>query len=139
MNTNDHERAAQWQTAAEHAEKSAAPPGNPEVDAYRLVIRAVRQAQMPAMPGDFSTRVASRVALSADRAGFEDGMVTLLLLGMALGGGGYFLPRVWPALSFLPISLPHLSWNLLLAAAAGLALAWGIDRLWKIPTTVMPR
>ena len=138
MNSNDHERATQWQAAAEHAEKSAAPLGNPEVDAYRLVIRAVRQSALPALPEDFAARVASRIQ-AADGATLEDSLATLLLLGMALGGGGYFLPRLWPALSFLPISLPHLSWNLLLAAAAGLALAWGIDRLWKIPTTVMPR
>ena len=62
MNTNEHEHqhAARLQRAAEQAEKSATPLGNPEVDAYRLVIRAVRQAPLPAVPEDFAARVASR-------------------------------------------------------------------------------
>jgi hypothetical protein len=134
MNTHDHENEVRLQAAAEQAERSGRPTGEPGVDAYRLVIRAVRQAAMPGLPEDFSRRVAARVSPVGDQASFEDGMATLLLLGMALGGGGYFLPRFWPLISSLvsvpTIDMPAVSWPLLAAAAVGLGLAWAIDRLW---------
>ena len=138
MNNNDHERNIRWQQAAEQAERSGAPAGDPDIDAYRLVIRAVRQAAMPVTPADFAVRVALRLHRSPERAGVEDGIVILLLLGMALGGGGYLMPRLWPMLSALPIALPHLSWHWIIAAAAGLALAWAIDRYWDQQTGGMP-
>jgi len=140
MNTQDRDRAALLQAVADLAERNQAErlgpaPSAPDVDAYRLVIRAVRHAALPALPGDFAERLAKRAIPAGDRASLEDGLVTLLLLGMALGGGGYFLPRFWPLLSSLRLAiptadLPMVSWPLLLAAAAGLGLAWLIDRLW---------
>jgi hypothetical protein len=142
MNSQDREHEAQLQAAAEQAERSGQPTGDSAVDAYRLVIRAVRQAPMPALPEDFARRVAARVSPAADKASMEDGMASLLLLGMALGGGGYFLPRFWPLLSSLPLGLPALnlpavSWPLLIAAAAGIGLAWAIDRLWDRRSEVL--
>ena len=130
MNPQDSERHTRLQAAAEQAERDGRPAGDPDVDAYRLVIRAVRQALMPGLPEDFARRVVLRTSPSSDNASLEDGMVTLLLLGMALGGGAYFLPRFWPLLSTLPVTLPALSWPLLLAAAVGLGVAWAIDHFW---------
>lgn len=141
-NINETEREARLQAAAEQAERSGQPAGEPGVDAYRLVIRAVRQAAMPGLPEDFARRVTARVSPASDKASFEDGMVTLLLLGMALGGGGYFLPRFWPLISSLvsvpAVNLPTVSWPLLAAAAAGIGIAWAIDRLWDHRSGGMP-
>ena len=132
MNKIDsNERVARLQQAAEQAERQGSPPGDADVDAYRLVIRAVRQAPMPAMAEDFAARIASRLGPGAEPAGIEDGVVILLLLGMALGGGGYFMPKLWPMLSSLPISLPHLSWQWIIAAALAISLAWAIDKFWE--------
>jgi hypothetical protein len=134
MNSQDHENEIRLQAAAEQAERNGQASGDPAVDAYRLIIRAVRQAAMPGLPEDFSRRVSARVSPTGDKASFEDGMVTLLLLGMALGGGAYFLPRFWPLLSSLvslpAMKLPGVSWPLLVAAALGLGVAWAIDKLW---------
>ena len=138
MNNNDNERAIRLQQAAEQAERSGVPAGDADVDAYRLVIRAVRQAAMPATPADFAARVASRLQRSPERAGFEDGMVIVLLLGMAMGGGGYFMPRLWPILSALPISLPPISWHWIIAAALAIALAWAVDKFWDERPGGMP-
>lgn len=136
------EREARLQAAAEQAERDGLPAGEAGVDAYRLVIRAVRQAPMPGLPEDFARRVAARVSPAGDKASFEDGMVTLLLLGMALGGGGYFLPRFWPLIASLvslpTINMPAVSWPLLAATAVGLGLAWAIDRLWDHRSGGMP-
>ncbi len=137
------DRDARLQAAAEQAERNDLPVGDAELDAYRLVIRAVRQAAMPGLPEDFARRVSTRISPTSDQASFEDGMVTLLLLGMALGGGGYFLPRFWPLLTSLPvrlppINLPAVSWPLLAAAAVGLGIAWAIDRLWDHRSGGMP-
>jgi len=132
--THDSERELRLQDAADQAEREGAPASDAGIDAYRLVIRAVRQAAMPELPADFARRVSLRIAPGAEKASFEDGVVTLMLLGMALGGGGYFLPRFWPLLSNLvnvpAMKLPGVSWPLLIAAALGIAVAWAIDHFW---------
>jgi len=142
MNSQDYENEIRRQAAAEQAERSGSPAGDPAVDGYRVVIRAVRQAAMPGLPEDFARRVSARVSPAGDKASFEDGMVTLLLLGMALGGGAYFLPRFWPLISSLvslpAIKMPGVSWPLLAAAALGLGLAWAIDKLWDHRSGGMP-
>lgn len=138
MNSNDHERNNRLQQAAEQAERMGSPPGDADVDAYRLVIRAVRRAPMPAVPGDFAARVVSRLQRSPERAGVEDGLVILLLLGMALGGGGYLMPRLWPMLSALPVRLPQISWHWIIAAALAIALAWMVDKFWDQSPGGMP-
>jgi len=137
------EREARLQAAAEQAERNDLPVGDAELDAYRLVIRAVREAAMPGLPEDFARRVSVRISPTADQASFEDGMVTLLLLGMALGGGGYFLPRFWPLLASLPLrlptmNLPAVSWHWIVAAGLAISLAWLIDRFWHEHHGAMP-
>ena len=139
MNNIDTSKGdALQQMAAEQAERNGLPAGDPDVDGYRLVIRAVRAAAMPDLPHDFAARLALRAMPAADSVSLEDGLATLLVLAMALGGGGYFMPRLWPMLSSLPISLPHLSWHWIIAATLAISLAWAVDKFWDERHSDMP-
>ncbi len=117
---------------------AACPPGDPTVDAYRLVIRAVRQPRRCRSCRPISPGGSPRVSPAGSEASLEDWHDDLLVLGMALGGGGYFLPRFWPvypSVNLPAMNFPSVSWPLLVAAAAGIGIAWAIDRVCRTSTT----
>ena len=129
MNTRDPDAQARLQAQAELAERQGLPPGrDPQLDQYRLVIRALRQPPMDALPADFALRVAARVRLSEDGSNFEDWLVTVLLLAMAIVGLVYVQPVLANVISRLHFNLPTLPWPLLAAAAVSVGLAWVVDR-----------
>ena len=134
MNTNESERQARLQALAESAEKQGLPAaGDPEVDSYRLVLRALRQPPAAGLPADFAARVAARAVQAGDGERLEDGLMSLLLLGLALAALFYLWPTLGAVLANVPLGLPTLArlpelpWPLLLAGAASLALVWLID------------
>lgn len=136
MNMNESDRQARLQALAEQAERQGlAPGGDVEVDRHRLVLRALRQPPAARLPADFAARVAARAMYAEDGQRLEDGLMNLLLLGLALAALFYLWPTLGVVLAQLPLGLPaqdglpDLPWPLLLAGAASLALAWLIDLL----------
>jgi hypothetical protein len=106
------------------------------VDRYRLVMRALRQPLEPRLPADFDSRVAE-MALLREGDGFEDLMVSLLMLAMGIGGLLFIGPSLAKmAQSIVSISLPPLPWHQLVMAAICIGVVWAVDRLatlrgWK--------
>lgn len=129
MNNHDSDAQARLQAQAEIAERQDLPAGrDPQVDQYRLVIRALRQPPTEQLPADFAARIAARVQLTEDGSSIEDWMVTALLLTMAIVGLVYVQPVMATVIDRLHFKLPTLPWPLLVAAAVSLALAWAVDR-----------
>ena len=83
MNANDshqqaRDRDMRLQAEADRAEREAlAPGGDPRVDRYRLVVRALRRPLQPQLPADFAARVAAMASRTCAKAcdGFEDWLV----------------------------------------------------------------
>ena len=129
MNSNDLEQQARLQAEAELAERQRLPAsGRPELDRYRLVLRALRQPLAVQLPADFAATVAARVVLAEDKSSLEDWLMTLLLLALAVAGLVYALPVAASVLGQLHFKLPTLPWPLLVAAVVSVAVAWALDR-----------
>ncbi|HEV2608136.1 MAG TPA: hypothetical protein VGT79_09150 [Xanthomonadaceae bacterium] len=129
MNANDQDM--RLQAEAERAEREGLPTGrDPRVDRYRLIMRALRQPLEPQLPADFDTDVAE-LALRRDGDGFEDLLVSLLLLAMGIGA----LLFVGPSLAkmtqaMISITLPPLPWHQVVMAAICIGVVWAIDQGW---------
>ena len=128
MNANDHE--ARIQAEAERAEREGlASGGDPRVDRYRLVMRALRQPLEPQLPADFASRV-SAIALHRDRGeGLEEWIVVFLMLAMGVGA----LVFVGPALASMihtvvNVQLPPLPWHQVVMASVCIGVVWAIER-----------
>ena len=129
MNGHEIEREARLQAMAEAAERQGLPAGaDPAVDGYRLVMRALRMPLAHALPADFAARVARRVALPEERHALEDGLLSLLLLGVGITGLVYLQPVMAGVLASMHVDLPRVPWPLLVAAAAAVSVAWLVDR-----------
>ena len=129
MNTNDLDRDMLLQAEAERAEREGLPTGrDPRVDRYRLIMRALRQPLEPQLPADFDTRVAE-LALRRDGDGFEDVLVSLLLLAMGIGALLYVGPSLARmAHAMVSITLPPLPWHQGVMAAICIGVVWAIDQ-----------
>jgi hypothetical protein len=131
----DYSREAQLQAQADAAERQGLPPGgDPAVDRYRLVVRALRTPLAIELPADFAAQLARRIALPEERHSLEDGLLSLLLLGIGITGLAYLQPVLASVLEGMHVSLPRVPWPLLVAASAAVAVAWLVDRsatLWK--------
>lgn len=122
------EGQSRLQLEAEQAERAGLPAsGNPALDGYRVVFRALRQPTLEQLPQDFAARVATRVIASEDTR-LEDAMVAALMLVLAAGGLFYLQPVLAQLLATLRITVPAVPWPLLGAAAAALVVAWLVDR-----------
>jgi hypothetical protein len=129
MNVHDREHEERLQAEAEAAERQQLPPaGNPAVNEYRLVMRALRQPPPDGLPADFAARVARRVLFAEERGSLEDWLVTLLMLALAVGALFYLRPVLGQLAGAFQVSLPALPWPLLFAAGAAIGLAWAIDQ-----------
>ena len=129
MSKQTLDEQARLQQLAEQAERQRLPAsGDPSVDAYRLVIRALRQPLRMDLPADFAKRVAARAAVPEESSRLEDWLMSLLLLVLAGGGLFYVAPVMAGVASQLHIHMPSVPWRLLAPAAASIALAWALDR-----------
>jgi hypothetical protein len=129
MKPQDLERQARLQAQAEQAERQQLPAsGDPALDSYRLVIRALKQPPAAQLPADFAKRVATRISFSEERSSLEDWLTTGLMLILAVTGLFYLRPVMANVLGQLHFQLPTLPWPLLAAAVASVALAWALDR-----------
>ena len=129
MNSHELEQQARLQAQAEQAERQHLPAGgDPAIDRYRLVLRALRQPLALQLPGDFAARVSARMVLPEESNSLEDWLTTLLMLAMAMAGLFYVQPVMASVLSQLHLRLPGVPWPLLGAAALSVAVAWALDR-----------
>ena len=139
MNANPYEHDdandARRQAQAEAAERQGLPPGgDPAIDRYRLVMRALRMPLALDLPAGFAAQVAARIVPAEERNALEDGLLSLLLLGIGITGLAYLQPVLASVLESMHVSLPTVPWPLLGAAGAAVAVAWLVDRgatLWK--------
>jgi hypothetical protein len=130
MNPHDREHEEKLQAAAEQAERVGRGDGDPAVDAYRLVQRAVRRAPIPALPADFARSVAARIRALEENAGVENGLMFFLIGAFAIGAAVYLAPTWVATLSSISLKLPALPAQPTLLLVAALALAWAVDRGW---------
>ncbi len=130
MNTNDLDIRAQ--NEAERAEcGQVATNGDPRVDRYRLIVRALRQPLHPQLPADFAARVAAAAEQSEHVDGLEDWLVIGLLLAMGIGGLLFVGPTLANiARTMVSVSLPPLPWHQLVMAALCIGIVWAIDSGW---------
>jgi hypothetical protein len=130
MNTHDRELEERLQAEAEAAERAGLPPGgDPVVNEYRLVVRALRQPpNIPGLPMDFARRVARRAIYAEERGSFEDWFVVVLMLGMAVGALYFLQPLAAGIVASFNMKLPSVPWPLLVATALSVAAAWAVDQ-----------
>lgn len=129
MNRPSDERDSDLQLRAEQAERQGLPQGvDPQLDRYRLVLRALRQPLSEQLPEGFAALVAARLPLPEDKHVLEDALMTLLMLVMAAAALVYVRPVVASVLSSLQLQLPDVPWPLLLAGGVSVVVAWAIDR-----------
>jgi len=129
MNTRDRELEERLQAEAEAAERQQLPAGgNPGVDEYRLVLRALRQPPFDGLPMDFAARVARRAIYAEERGSIEDWIITGLMLGLAIGAMYFLQPLAVHIVAAFHVSLPSVPWPLLFAAALAVAGAWAVEQ-----------
>ena len=93
MNSQEHERQARLQAAAEQAERQGLPSGlDPELDRMRLVIRALRQEPVAQLSPNFARAVAVLAARREKHAAPEDWVMTALMGVLGIGGLVYLQP-----------------------------------------------
>lgn len=132
MNTDDLDRELSAQAEAERAERAqSAASGDPRVDRYRLVVRALRRPLPPQLPADFAARVAAVAAKAEREDGFEDWLVVLLMFGLGLGALFFVVPALAGFMhSMVSIQLPAMPWHQLTAALFCIGVVWAIDSGW---------
>lgn len=128
---NELEREAARQAAADLAERERRPAGDPAVDAYRLVARAVRQAPMPALPANFAHLLAARARAREQGVSLDEAVLMGLMLVMCIGAAIFLAPMLWPLLAQVAPRMPTLPWHWVLATGAGLAIAKAMDWRWN--------
>jgi hypothetical protein len=129
MNPQELERQEKLQAAAERAEREGLPAGDPQVDAYRLVWRALKQPLPIALSADFAQQVARKLQMREEAAGLEQWLTNLLLITMAVGAAIFALPPL--AATLAPVLratvVQPMPWSLLFVAALGMAAVWLAD------------
>lgn len=125
----DSNQDARLQAAAEQAERLRQPAsGDAALDRYRLVLRALRQEPAARLPADFAAKVAARVSRAEEKGSVEDWLMTGLMFVLGVAGLFYMQPVLAGVLQRLHVELPSLPWPWLAATAAGVAVAWLVDR-----------
>jgi hypothetical protein len=132
MSTNDLDREARAQAEAERAERANAPAGgDPRVDRYRLIVRALRRPLPPQLPANFAVRVAAAAAHAEQDDGFEDWLVGLLMFGLGLGALFFVVPVLANFVhGMVSIQLPAMPWHQFAVALICIGIVWAIDSGW---------
>jgi len=150
MNTPDDSlREMERQTRAEQAERAHAGTNpDPQVAQYQLVMRALGRAPAHALPDDFAQSVLARIARAEEKTGFDDVLVSGVLLVLAVAGLA-FVPWLTALVDHLHALLPSLGsltsplqtgplqaglrglpWSLLAGVAVAIGAAMSLDALW---------
>lgn len=94
------------QRQAEQAEREQRAGGDPQVDRYRLVLRALRRPPALELDADFSARVLQRVAQRERQSALEDSVVTVMLLLLSLAGAAFAFPYLAPLIGAMSSTVP---------------------------------
>lgn len=129
MNPQDLEQQETLQDAAERAERERLPAGDPQVDAYRLIWRALKQPLPISLPADFAQLVVRRLQAREEAAGLEQWLTTILLVTMAIAAAFFALPPLAHALApaLRATAAQPMPWSLMFVAALAMAAVWFTD------------
>ena len=129
MNPQDIQQQEKLQDAAERAEREHLPPGDPQVDAYRLIWRALKQPLPISLPADFAQQVARKLQTREEAAGLEQWLTNFLLVTLAVAAAVFALPPL--AATLAPIlratAAQPMPWSLIFVAALGMVAVWLTD------------
>jgi len=129
MNPQDFQQQEKLQNAAERAERERQPAGDPQVDAYRLIWRALKQPLPISLPADFAQQVARKLQVREEAAGLEQWLTNFLLVTLAVAAAFFALPPL--ATTLAPVlratAAQPMPWSLILVAAFGMAAVWLTD------------
>ena len=129
MNPQELAQQERLQAAAERAERERLPSGDLQVDAYRLVLRALKQPLSESLPVDFAQQVARKLQAREEAARLEDWLTGVLLVTMAIGAAVFALPPLAAvlALALRSTAAQPVPWLLIFVAALGMTAAWLAD------------
>ena len=129
MNPQELEQQQKLQDAAERAERERLPAGDPQVDAYRLVLRALQQPLAISLPADFAQQVARKLQAREEAAGLEKWLINILLVTMAVGAAIFALPPLAATLAPLlrATAAQPVPWSLIFVAALAMTMVWLMD------------
>jgi hypothetical protein len=129
MNPQDLQQQEKLQDAAERAERDGLPAGDPQVDAYRLVWRALKQPLPISLPADFAQQVARKLQAREEAAGLEQWLTNFLLVMMAIAAAFFALPPLAATLASVlrATAAQPMPWSLIFVAALGMAAVWLAD------------
>jgi hypothetical protein len=129
MNSHDMQQQEKLQAAAERAERDGSPAGNPQVDAYRLVLRALKTPLPIGLPADFAQQVARRLQVRDEAAGLERWLTSILLVTMAIAAAWFALPPMAAAIApvLRATTGQSMPWAWMSVAGIGMAAVWLAD------------
>jgi hypothetical protein len=129
MNPQDWQQEEKLQDAAENAERERLPAGDPNVDAYRLVLRALKRPLPIALPADFAQQVVRKLQAREEAASVERWLTNAVMVTMAISAVFFALPPLASALApvFRATVAEPVPWSLILVAGLGLAAVWLTD------------
>jgi len=129
----DEARERQAQLAAERAEREHLPPGgDPEVERYRLIVRALREPVAPGLPEDFAARVAAQAEAAASRPGFEARLTGVLMWVLLIVGvlfAGRLCVEALQVVAAWFVEIPAM--RILVFAGLCIGAAWALDLGWS--------
>jgi len=97
------------------------------IDQYRLIHRALKQSDIPALPSNFAFRVAQQVQDFEERAQFENISMRMTMIVLVLAGLFFAAPAMIEALQKISATLT-LPWPMLWATILALAFAGILDQ-----------
>ena len=129
MNKHELDRQARLQAAAEQAEHLGLPTGtDPELDRYRLVIRALRQEPQAQLSANFARGMAVLAARRDRSAAPEDWLMTALMGVLGIAGLAYMLPFMAKVMGEMHLDLPRLPWPMVIGTGVAIVVAWAVDQ-----------
>jgi len=129
MNPHELQLQEKLQDAAERAERERLPAGDPQIDAYRLVWRALKQPLPISLPADFAQQVVRKLQMREEAAGLEQWLTNFLLVTLAVAAAYFALPPLAATLAPMlrATAAQPMPWSLIFVAALGMVAVWLTD------------
>ena len=129
MNPHELQQQEKLQDAAERAERERLPAGDPQIDAYRLVWRALKQPLPISLPADFAQQVVRRLQMREEAAGLEQWLTNFLMVTLAVAAAYFALPPLAATLAPMlrATAAQPMPWSLIFVAALGMVAVWLTD------------
>ena len=129
MNPHELQQQEKLQDAAERAERERLPAGDPQIDAYRLVWRALKQPLPISLPADFAQQVVRKLQMREEAAGLEQWLTNFLLVTLAVAAAYFALPPLAATLAPMlrATAAQPMPWSLIFVAALGMVAVWLTD------------